>query len=217
MIKQIFLILIIFFKSQMFYSQETELIKIDTVKYKSKKCENCPEIQNIIVYKLLKCGLYKGSNGDIVLKSSRLINDFESVKTYINLMWGSITNDSINGGRTEIKNVIDVETFKFLNFSYWRDKTNIYFYIATSDGGSISLVENIDIKSFKIFGETRYAKDKLNVYYGGNIIENADPKTFKIIAKENLHSDFAYDKTNFYEFENKLTETEIKEYNLKRD
>ena len=215
MIKKLIL-LILLFQFQTSFSQKRKSVILDTLKFKSKKCETCPVENNILIYKLLKCGLYEGNNKDIAFKSARLKSDFESEKSFISSIWGVNKKDSINGGIVEMKNVIDTKSFKFLNYSYWKDKKNVYYYFANSDGGSVSIVDFADSRTIQIFDDTRYAKDNVNVYYSGIKINNADTKTFKIF-KNGVHSDFGFDKLNFYESERVLTENEVKEYKLKRE
>ena len=121
MIKKLIL-LILLFQFQTSFSQKRKSVILDTLKFKSKKCETCPVENIILIYKLLKCGLYEGNNKDIAFKSARLKSDFESEKSFISSIWGVNKKDSINGGIVEMKNVIDTKSFKFLNYSYWKEK-----------------------------------------------------------------------------------------------
>ena len=81
------------------------------------------------------------------------------------------------------------------------------------DGGTIAINPDIDLKTFQILESEFYAKDKKNCYYRGRIIEGADLKSFKVLDKfYSFHT--AYDKRNYYDCENKMELTDIKNENL---
>lgn len=188
--------------------------KSDTIVYSSKKCEDCKIIYEEIIYKPLKCGLYEGSNGDIGYRSKEIYNDrFDSRTRFITCVYGADRKDTINGGLKKMKYLIDISSFRFLNFTYWADKNNIYIFIPTSDGGTVSINELIDRKSFELFEGTDYAKDKSTIYYRGSKLDDVDFKTFRIINNKEISS-LAVDKNSIFQFGEKLTEDEIKEWKL---
>lgn len=85
----------------------------------------------------------------------------------------------------------DPNTFEVLNQNWAKDKNNVYFYVVT---GKTKIVNEADVKTFDIVGQSDYAKDKNNVYFN-EIIKNADPETFYVMNK---NSDYAKDKNNCY-------------------
>jgi hypothetical protein len=191
-------------------------VKSDTIVYSSSQCKDCPVILDTVVYKLLGCGLYKGSNGDIGYRSSEIYNDnFDRRTRYITWIYGADQKDTLNGGLKEMKYVIDTSSFRFLSNLYWADKNNIYGFTPTSDGGTIFLNTLADKKSFRAFEATEYAKDKNSVYYHNSIIEGADPKTFEVINHKDI-SELACDKLYIYRFGERLTDKEINEWKLEK-
>ena len=101
---------------------------------------------------------------------------------------------SANG--VEIKNLkmADVNTFKVTGNGFAEDKNNKYY------NGEITSID----KSHKVFGETPYLTDDNHVYYKGEIINNADPKSFEIFdAYLSGNGFYAKDRSHVY-FENNL-------------
>jgi hypothetical protein len=208
-------ILTFLFSATLLCGQPTDKqVKRDTIVYGSKKCKDCPLITDTIIYQLLKCGLYLGSNGDLGYRTEEIYNDnFDRRTRYISWIWGVVEDDSINGGLKEMKFVIDTSSFRFLNDLYWADKNNIYGFNPMSDGGTVYLSDIIDRKTFVVLGGAGYAKDKTNVYYRGSVIEGADLKTFRDIKYKGI-PELACDKFNFYRIGERMAEEEIKEFGL---
>jgi len=187
---------------------------MDTIVYASRECKDCSVIIDTVIYTLLDCGLYKGSNGDIGYQATEIYNDnFDRRTRYITWVWGADQNDSLNGGLKEMKYVIDTASFQFLSDLNWADRNNIYGLTPTSDGGTVFLNMLADKKSFIAFKSTEYAKDNRNVYWHNSILEGADPKTFKVISHKEL-SELASDKNYIYRFGERLTDKEIKELKI---
>ena len=214
--KLIFLAAYIFYTSLLCGQSIDKQPKLDTIIYSFKNCIECPLIKETSVYRLLKCGLYVSSNGDIAYRTSEIYNDnFDRRTRYISYIYNADTNDTINAGLKEMKYVIDTASFHFLNYMYWIDKMHVYGYTPMSDGGTIFLHRDADRKSFMVYGKTEYAKDKNHVYYHNSIIEDADSKTFKLINNKEI-AGLAFDKNYFYYFGDRLTEKEINEYKLSK-
>ena len=121
-----------------------------------------------------------------------------------------------NGFSTDKNNVyrywkklshVDIESFKIFNGQkdyigvYFKDKNGVYFSL-----GEI-LFEKIDIKipkSFEILADG-YAKDKNNIYFYGEKIENVDIKTFEVLEVDKYgNRNYARDKNNIYYKGNKI-------------
>jgi hypothetical protein len=213
--KTIIYILTFLFSTTLLCGQSTDKqVKLDTIVYGSKKCRDCPVIMDTVVYKLLKCGLYLGSNGDLGYRTEEIYNDnFDRRTRYITWIYGADQNDTLNGGLKEMKFVIDTSSFRFLSDLYWADKNNIYGFNPMSDGGTVYLSDIADRKTFVVLGGAGYAKDKTNVYYRGSVIEGADLKTFRDIKYKEI-SELACDKLYLYQIGRRMTDKEIKEFGL---
>lgn len=206
-------ILIALFSTTVLSAQNADRqVKVDTLIYDTKSCEGCPIVKDTIVYKLLKCGLYRSSKGDLAYRSAEIYNDnFDRRTRYLTWIYGAEPKDSLNGGLKEMKAVIDTASFQFLNETHWADKNHIYLLLPTSDGGSVSINKMMDRKTFKLFEGSDYAKDKNHIYYRGAEIEPVDYKTFKIANEDRS---VASDKNGIYQFGERLTEDEIKDRKL---
>lgn len=80
------------------------------------------------------------------------------------------------------------ETFEILTEDYARDRDYIYNIIREIEGGGaaeigspiiVVTIKGVDVETFEIF-DWGYSKDKSTVYYRGEIVKDANPKTFKI-------------------------------------
>lgn len=213
--------ILLFFTASTFLIGQTEKkADADTLIYHIRDCRDCPSgidtIVDTIIYKLLRCGLYKGSNGDIAFRTFECYNEnCDKRIRFVNWIRGVVEDDTVNGGLKEMKFVIDTSTFEFLNLYFWADKNHIYGYTPMEDGGSIYLHPCTSRKTFTVFGLDGYAKDKTNVYFRSSVVRNADRRSFRIIENKEYY-DMAYDKFYFYLGGGriKLTEKEIKELHL---
>ena len=77
---------------------------------------------------------------------------------------------------TQLKNVIDVESFQDLGMDMYRDKNRIYFHYDMSDGGYFRIWTE-DPADFRMYGNYILYKD--SVYYPRHGKTIADIKTFK--------------------------------------
>lgn len=75
------------------------------------------------------------------------------------------------------------------------------YYTGFSPGGDIAAyhsldMSEVDLDSFEVFGpDSQFAKDKDSVFCTANLIEGADPGTFRVIG-----DNFAVDKANGYQW-----------------
>lgn len=195
-------------------TQAQQQKKLDTIAYHYRNCLTCPFIDDTIIYRLMKCGLYLGSDGSIGYRTTRAVNEnFDRATAYITEMWGVRAGDSVGGGIADLKEVIDTGSFHFLNFVYWADKNHVYGYTPMLDGGTCYLNANADPASFRALGESRYAKDKNHAYYAGIIIAGADRKSFRLLDNEAI-PELARDDLHYYAMGSVLTDAEIKESHL---
>lgn len=68
----------------------------------------------------------------------------------------------------------DPETFKFINYTYAKDKTNVYNFLYSR------IVKKADPETFKNIN-VLYSKDRYRVFYDDVEIEGADPESFEIM------------------------------------
>jgi len=105
-----------------------------------------------------------------------------------------------------ISNLIFSENKK-LNENYGIEDGEVY-YINRK-------IEGADAKTFEIFEDDEYAKDKKNIYYGNKVLNEADPKSFKSLSK--ISSRLGKDKNNLYFFEYKVNNIDIKTLEIMAD
>lgn len=163
----------------------TDSSKSDTIKFSS-----------------LKYNLYRDQLGNIGFKTIDNSDPRNPIDRFVTTVWDANPNDSNNdGGKMEMKDVIDTASFVELEGIYYKDKNHFYVYNQMSDGGTFAVINNIDVKTFVVI-HPLYAKDKNQIYYGSSIIKEADPKSFKPLLKapDSLTWYTAKDKNHFYYF-----------------
>jgi len=105
--------------------------------------------------------------------------------------------------------VLDVDTKSFeilsgdpTNEYYFKDSQGIYFNKEISSTHSLpQLINDVDKNSFEILEFPLMAKDKNHIYYEGNVLEEAEVKTFKLLGFSNSNDWLGYSKdknTVFY-------------------
>lgn len=131
-----------------------------------------------VVYTPIKDGLYKDDRGNICFKTVAVSEDYTPVDRYIDHVY---TSKLAEEGITEMKNVIDTCSFKKIGNSYFRDTNNIYHFFSNSCGGTMSVIDEADVETFKTFEHSLYAIDKNRAYYRGDYMDSVDLVTFKVI------------------------------------
>jgi len=89
------------------------------------------------------------------------------------------------------------------------DKNKVYRRYDTSDEVLILELQNVDLETFKPFGNSIYARDKCNIFSSRNgIIEEADVESFEAINIE-VNGRLAYgkDKDNYFFWDQIVTDT----------
>ena len=79
---------------------------------------------------------------------------------------------------TPINAKIDFENLKELDWKYFGDDKNIYYF----DENSFKKVDKADINSFERIDSTGFFKDKNNVYYEGEKVEGIDMNSIEVIS-----------------------------------
>ena len=121
-------------------------------------------------YIAIRDGLYMDKNGNLYFKTKDWSNEDFPVDRYIHVVYSERFGTD---GIKEMKDVIDPDTFKAIGSSYYKDKSNVYYFNAMNDGGTMAIVDGADLNSFKIIKETSDsdAKDKYNSYHQGRKIK----------------------------------------------
>ena len=113
------------------------------------------------------------------------------------------------GEKVNIKNPEKFEPIKISDdkyILYGKDDENIYVVTSDEKYGYFKAIKNADKDTFEVMEkDTRYSKDKNNVYYAGyNVVQLQDvDKDSFVIADENA---FSYDKKNVYYAGRKLND-----------
>lgn len=76
-------------------------------------------------------------------------------------------------------------------------------------------IEGADAKTFEVFEDDKYAKDKKNIYYGDKVLNEADPKSFKSLSK--ISSGLGKDKNSVYYIGKKIAEVNPKNFKVLKD
>ena len=79
---------------------------------------------------------------------------------------------------TPINAKIDFKNLKELDWKYFGDDKNIYYF----DENDFKKLDNADVNSFKRIGYTSFFKDKNNVYYDGEKVEGIDMNSIEVIS-----------------------------------
>ena len=113
------------------------------------------------------------------------------------------------GEKADIKNPEKFEPIKVSDdkrILYGKDDENIYAVTSDEKHGYFKVIKNADKDTFEVMEkDTRYSKDKNNVYYAGyNVVQlqDADKNSFTVVEDE----DFSYDKKNVYYAGRKLND-----------
>jgi hypothetical protein len=166
----------------------------------------------------LPCGLYMNSKGSLAYKADDWSHRIDTgyswpLDVFLTTIYYADRSDSINGGLKEMKYVVDTSTFKILGSFYFKDKNQVYDFTPMSDGGTICIKWDADVKTFQVLESGFYSKDKKHCYYRGTIIKGADINSFKVLDTSYSRL-IAYDKRNYYSAENKMSLADIKKQNL---
>ena len=113
------------------------------------------------------------------------------------------------GEKVNIKNPEKFEPIKVSDdkrILYGKDDENVYAVTSDEKHGYFKVIKNADKDTFEVMEkDTRYSKDKNNVYYAGyNVVQlqDADKNSFTVVEDE----DFSYDKKNVYYAGRKLND-----------
>lgn len=110
-------------------------------------------------------------------------------QVFVNLVGNESSNSKIiQGADPATFTVVGVDTTGSLGaYTYYaKDKNNVYTGFVCGDqgcSGKEGVLQGADISTFVYvtnFGDFSFAKDKRHVYSGGQVLEGADPATFRV-------------------------------------
>ncbi|TZF94074.1 hypothetical protein FW781_15710 [Chryseobacterium panacisoli] len=183
---------------------------ISCIKKDRTKEENS-KIQNLQKYTQIKDILYRDDEGNIYFKTVSHGDISEGIKPediYIDEI-------ALDNGKTEkLKSIIDTISFKRLNYIYYKDNNLVFVENPMAYGSTFSIITGADCKTFKGLGDSYYASDMKNCYYKGNVIKNADSKSFRILEQKdgNGNTSYARDNNAYYNEGKSISYSKIKEY-----
>lgn len=160
-------------------------------------------INQSLDWKETKCGLWKSKDGDLAIKT---IEGFES--SIINKYITHLTD-----GRP-FSQVIDTLTFNYLGSSFYKDKNHIYTHYSMLDGGNFWIVEDTDVKTFRVIENSCYTKDK-NYIFGERKMkmDRVDYESFRTCDQCNC---FAKDKYGYYGWGEKIALNDIEDKEIRQ-
>lgn len=123
-------------------------------------------IQDGKKYIAIKDGLFKDEEGYLYFRTKDWSQGDSPVYRFIFVVYSEKFETR---GIKEMKAVIDADSFKSLGSSYYKDKNYIYYFKEMHDGGTMSIVDDVDYQSFELIEKTinSDAKDKLGLIYQG--------------------------------------------------
>lgn len=159
----------------------------------TNKAQAVDSFNSLLDWKETNFGLWRSKNGDLAIKTREGNDEGIFIDRYI-------TELCCEGG--PIKDIIDTATFKYLGSSFYKDKNNVYTHYTMLDGGNFWIVENADVPTFEVIGNSCYAKDK-NYIYGERAMQmpDIDYKTFKTCDDCGC---YAKDRNGYYFWDTKI-------------
>jgi len=173
------------------------------------KNDNLNSVQNN--YEPIRDGLCKDNKGNVYFKALDASNRNKLVDRFIYVVY---SNEFGVDGIKEMKDVVDSESFKSMGSYYYQDKNHIYYFHVMSDGGTMSIIDEANHKTFKVFKHSMYGVDSQSAFYRGAKIAGVDISTFEPIIIESEGQKIGWhakDKNSYYNGYNVMSETEISE------
>lgn len=171
------------------------------------KSENGTSVQ----YRPIRDGLYEDSNRNIYFKALDSSYPNKPIERFIDIVY---SDEFGIEGIKKMKYVVDSKSFKSIGNHYYQDKNHIYYFHIMSDGGTMSIVDEAKLKTFKVLKNTMFGIDSQSAFYRGIKIEGVDILTFEpiiIVSKGEKYCWHAKDKNNYYNGCDVMAESEIQE------
>ena len=164
-------------KNSIYYELSGNLYKMKNVDLPTFEVLNSPYSSSVYFAKDKNNVYYNGKKLDGIVP-----NDFEQIQSYFIKDKNGIykfeeDEDEQNLKITPINAKIDFKNFKELDWKYFGDDKNIYYF----DEESFKKVDKADINSFERIDFTGFFKDKNNVYYEGEKVEGIDMNSIEVV------------------------------------
>lgn len=164
-------------KNSIYYELSGNLYKMKNVDLPTFEVLNSPYSSSVYFAKDKNNVYYNGKKLDGIVP-----NDFEQIQSYFIKDRNGIykfeeDEDEKNLKITPINAKIDFKNFKELDWKYFGDDKNIYYF----DEDSFKKVDKADINSFERIDSTGFFKDKNNVYYEGEKVEGIGMNSIEVV------------------------------------
>ena len=164
-------------KNNIYYGLSGNLYKIKNADLQTFEVLTSPYSSSVYFAKDKNNVYYNGKKLDGIVP-----NDFEQIQSYFIKDKNGIYKFEEDENEQDLKITpinakIDFRNFKELDWKYFGDDKNIYYF----DEDSFKKVDKADINSFERIDFTAFFKDKNNVYYEGEKIEGIDMNSIEVI------------------------------------
>ena len=164
-------------KNNIYYGLSGNLYKIKNADLQTFEVLNSPYSSSVYFAKDKNNVYYNGKKLDGIVP-----NDFEQIQSYFIKDKNGIYKFEEDENEQDLKITpinakIDFRNFKELDWKYFGDDKNIYYF----DEESFKKVDKADINSFERIDFTGFFKDKNNVYYEGEKVEGIDMNSIEVI------------------------------------
>ena len=164
-------------KNNIYYGLSGNLYKIKNADLQTFEVLTSPYSSSVYFAKDKNNVYYNGKKLDGIVP-----NDFEQIQSYFIKDKNGIYKFEESENEQDLKITpinakIDFKNLKELDWKYFGDDKNIYYF----DEDSFKKVDKADINSFERIDSTGFFKDKNNVYYEGEKIEGIDMNSIEVI------------------------------------
>ena len=164
-------------KNNIYYGLSGNLYKIKNADLQTFEVLTSPYSSSVYFAKDKNNVYYNGKKLDGIVP-----NDFEQIQSYFIKDKNGIYKFEEGENEQDLKITpinakIDFKNLKELDWKYFGDDKNIYYF----DEDSFKKVDKADINSFERIDSTGFFKDKNNVYYEGEKIEGIDMNSIEVI------------------------------------
>ena len=164
-------------KNNIYYGLSGNLYKIKNADLQTFEVLTSPYSSSVYFAKDKNNVYYNGKKLDGIVP-----NDFEQIQSYFIKDKNGIYKFEEGENEQDLKITpinakIDFKNLKELDWKYFGDDKNIYYF----DEDSFKKVDKADINSFERIDFTGFFKDKNNVYYEGEKVEGIDMNSIEVI------------------------------------
>ena len=164
-------------KNNIYYGLSGNLYKIKNADLQTFEVLTSPYSSSVYFAKDKNNVYYNGKKLDGIVP-----NDFEQIQSYFIKDKNGIYKFEESENEQDLKITpinakIDFKNLKELDWKYFGDDKNIYYF----DEDSFKKVDKADINSFERIDFTAFFKDKNNVYYEGEKVEGIDMNSIEVV------------------------------------